>query len=95
MSDIATTICNQQIFPKVSTKEYGDNVFLMNALDVLKMVREYISQHPCDSYEADVRSGLLYINGDFVERIVPMPSGSVFSEKADYYEDKILARSGL
>ena len=92
----ATELCNRDILPKISTKEYGDNALLVSALDVLKMVKEYMFKNPSDDYKADVRNGLLYINGDFVERIVPAPKNfSAYSEEADYYENRILARSGL
>lgn len=96
MMDIATTICNKDILPKISTKEYGNNALLVSALDILNMVRAFVADNPCENYKADVRNGLLYINGTFIERIVPMPKDcSVFSEEADYYENRILAQSGL
>lgn len=96
MMDIATTICNKDILPKLSTKTYGNNALLVNALDVLKMVRKFVADNPCEDYKADVKNGLLYINGQFVERIVPMPNdASIYDEKTAYYEGRILAQSGL
>lgn len=96
-ADLATTIVNRDILSKISTSTYGDRAFLADARFILKIVREYISLHPNREYAATLKDGLLYINGDFVERIVPLPPKgiSAYSERADYYENKILARGSL
>ena len=86
--------CNAEIFPKIHyTQWIGIRGELM---EVVKTVSDYRRKHNFpEEMIADVVDGFLYINGDAVGRIAMkkrINNPLRWSDGADYWENRILAR---
>lgn len=83
--------CNDQIFPQVKC-----GTLVLNLIDVVKMVEQFRRNHHFPvSMTSKVNNGFLYINDIPVGRIALREPKVFVSEKAAYYEGKILRRCGL
>lgn len=81
--------CNNEVFTKVNFPE----AFYMNCKEVLKMVQAWRCENSFPAVMIPtVTNNYLYINDKPVGRIAPAPAKARFSERADYYEGRILAR---
>lgn len=83
--------CNDQIFPQVKCGK-----FAVNLIDVVKMVEQFRRNHHFPkSMTSKINNGFLYINDIPVGRIALREPKVFVSDKAAYYEGKILRRCGL
>ena len=81
--------CNNEVFTKVSFPESLD----MKCKEVLKLVQKWRRENSFPTVMIPtVSNNYLYINEKPVGRIAPAPAKARFSERADYYEGRILAR---
>lgn len=65
----------------------------VDVLLVAELIQNYCRDHSVSprKNEYSIKQGLLYINGKSIDRVMPLPKKEVFSEKAYYWEGKILA----
>lgn len=78
--------CNEKIFPQVDNP--GLDVF-----ETIKLVEKYRHGKPNNmEMIAKVYDGYLTINGEKCGRIAPKMPKNLYSDKAAYWEGKILAR---
>ena len=88
----ATIITNKQVLPKITLEEYGAaSFFSVSPKKVRDQVLAYIRVHR-PPYTVDVKSGILFLDGENLGRIAALPQKIAVSEKAAGFEEKILAR---
>lgn len=81
--------CNNEVFTKVSNPES----FYMNCKEVIKTVIAWRRENGWPStMTARVENNFLYINDKPVGRIAPAIAKTKYSESANYWEGRILAR---
>lgn len=88
----ATLITNKQVLPKITLEEYGvASFFSVSPREVQEIVLAYLRAHR-PPYTADVKSGILFLNGENLGRIAALPPKIAISDTAAGLEEKILTR---
>ena len=88
----ASLITNKQVLPKITLEEYGAaSFFSVSPKEVRGQVLAYIRTHR-PPYTVDVKSGILFLNGENLGRVAALPPKIAVSKTAAGFEEKILAR---
>lgn len=88
----------QDIVNKVNRLSKASGTLGIDVLKMYDMIFNYckINHKRPSKVECSLNNGVLVIDGNNVERVVPLvKSFMVENPEADYYENRILARAGL
>lgn len=85
---------NEKILP---TAEISNNDWFYMGREIMNKIIKGISKwrhgKPINiDMSAEIKDGVLYINGDLVARVAPKLPRKVWSASADYWENRILTR---